>query len=77
MPRDGYLGTEEGESREIERRAQQEKLGTTEERQDRRHGYRDDQPDADLDGIAHRFPGRPPKRYGVGQPGGEVGGERG
>jgi hypothetical protein len=76
LPRGGYLGGEEREGHEIEGREQQEKLATTEERQDHRDGYRDDHPDARPGGDAVRQPGRRRVRYGVGQPGGEVGGER-
>jgi hypothetical protein len=74
LPRGDYLGAEEGEGREIEGREQEEKLPAAEERQDR-HGCCNDQPYARLGGVAHRPPG--PERHGVGQPGGEVGGERG
>jgi hypothetical protein len=77
MPRDGYLGAEKCEGHEIEGREQEEKLGTAEERQDRRHGDRNRQPDARFGGVAHRPSGLRPGRHGVGQPGGEVDGERG
>jgi hypothetical protein len=76
MPRDDYLGAEEGEGHEIEGREQEEKLPAAEERQNR-HGCRNDQPYARLGGVAHRPPGLRPGRHGVGQPGGEVGRERG
>jgi len=77
MPRDGRPAAEEREGHEIERHEQEEKLGTAEKRQDRRHGDRNDQPYARFGGVAHRPSGLRPGRHGVGQPGGQVGGERG
>jgi hypothetical protein len=76
MPRSGHLGGEEREGHEIEGREQQEKLGTAGERQDRRHGDRNGQPYARFGGVAHRASRLRLGRHGVGQPGGEVGGER-
>ena len=50
-------------------------------RQDHRHGHRNDYAYARLGCITQRWPGLrpgcPPRRHGVGQTGGQVGGERG
>ena len=81
MSRGEYLGPGDQQGQEIERREQEECGTAGGDRHDDRYGYRNDHGYARLGWIAHRRPGlRPgstPRRHGVGQPGGQVGGERG